>query len=138
MMEEKVCAKCKELLPITEFDYRHTRKIYMSRCRKCRSADQYVYQRKYPWSRTYKSITVRCNKKNKYGKKGIKNFLTIKDIKDLWFRDKGYLLKKPSIDRLDNNEHYTIDNCRFIEFSENSRLGSLYGWKLRREKASFG
>lgn len=28
-------------------------------------------------------------------------------------------MKKPSIDRKDNDEHYTYDNCQYIEFEEN-------------------
>ena len=83
---------------------------------------------KEPWLKVYHSIISRCTGKDtKYYKKGIKNFLLVEDIKKLWFRDKAYLLKRPSIDRKENNKHYTFDNCRFIELSENSRLGGY--WK---------
>lgn len=94
-----------------------------------------IYQRKYvyknrdkinkyfkdnPWLKTYGYISNRCNcKKTCYYKKGIKNKITEKELKILWFRDKGYLMKRPSIDRIDPKGHYTLNNCRFIELKEN-------------------
>jgi hypothetical protein len=38
----------------------------------------------------------------------------------LWFRDKAYLLKEPSIDRINNDGDYCFKNCQFIEKPENS------------------
>lgn len=82
---------------------------------------------KEPWFNILNSIKQRCNNpKNKYykwyGKRGIQNnFKSANDIKFLWFRDKAHLMKKPSIDRIDNDGNYCIENCRFIELSENCR-----------------
>lgn len=70
-------------------------------------------------------IRQRCNNPNSrayehYGARGIQTMLTLQDLEFLWSRDKGIKLKRPSIDRIDNNSHYIVGNCRFIELSENS------------------
>lgn len=88
-----------------------------------------------PWRRHYVSIKARCAIKDpshkhyrSYFLKGIKCFISLDDVKYLWFRDNASKLKKPSIDRIDADGHYEIPNCRFIELSENSR----------RPKSTFG
>ena len=71
----------------------------------------------------YRGIRSRCNHN-----KGYKDLppitISLEDMFILWNRDKAYLLKKPSIDRKDNNKGYTFDNCRFIELSLNIGLSS--------------
>lgn len=75
-----------------------------------------------PWEKTYKRISTRC----KYKKsstyeyyKNIKIEITTKDLKELWFRDKAYLMDKPSIDRINSKDNYTKKNCRYIELFKN-------------------
>lgn len=80
---------------------------------------------KFPWNSIHHSAKQRCNNPNNshyknYGGRGIKFFITLAEIKELWFRDRAYLLKVPSIDRKDNNGNYTFDNCRFMELSDNA------------------
>lgn len=82
------------------------------------------HYKKYPWNRVYRNIQDRCNNPNTgnykyYGAKGVKAIINKDQLKFLWFRDRAYNMEKPSIDRIDNNGHYTINNCRFIELSEN-------------------
>jgi hypothetical protein len=89
-----------------------------------------------PWYSSLEKARSRCNNpKNAsykyYGEKGIVCKLTLQEVKFLWFRDKAYLLKRPSIDRENSDGHYEVSNCRFIEFKENSRLGGL---KTKRRK----
>lgn len=85
---------------------------------------QIEYNKKYPWRETYYKIKYRCNNKTYfgykyYGGKGIKCLITIEELKLLWYRDKAYLMKKPSIDRIDSAKNYEFNNCRYIELSEN-------------------
>ena len=111
--------RCKECRKEYSKKYsRKYRKAYREKCYKLRRE----YKNKHPWIKKFYTIHARCNNKNNhYYKKGIKNFLTVADLKFLWFRDKAWLLKNPSIDRIDGTKHYTLKNCRFIELSENHK-----------------
>jgi len=72
-----------------------------------------------PWLKHYYAARSRCFS-GKY--KGFVDFLMKREeFKDIWFRDEAYNLESPSIDRIDTNEGYLLDNCRFIENSENKR-----------------
>lgn len=84
------------------------------------------YREDRPWITSYCAAFQRCTNKNHhgykyYGGRGIKFLMTLEDFKQLWFRDKADKLKWPSIDRINNNGHYQLDNCHFIEIGENSR-----------------
>lgn len=84
----------------------------------------------FPWKRTLAFIKARCEHPKQpaykyYGGKGIKNFLTNKDLEMMWHRDKAYEMKRPSIDRIDSKGDYTIENCRYLEISENARRSAL-------------
>lgn len=76
--------------------------------------------KKFPWKKTLVHIKQRCeNPKDKfycrYGGRGIKCLITSEELKVLWFRDKAYNMKQPTIDRKKNNGNYEYKNCRFIE-----------------------
>lgn len=77
-----------------------------------------------PWKRRHDSIVARC-RKGRYADRGIKNFLELVDVEYLWVRDRAYRLRQPSIDRIDNDGHYTLNNCQFIEKGENSRKDKI-------------
>lgn len=84
------------------------------------------YLKNHPWFSSYTHAKQRCNdsKNNSYlfyGGRGIKFLMTLQDFKFLWFRDKAYLMDRPSIDRINNDGNYELSNCQFIEQSENSR-----------------
>lgn len=162
----KPCYKCRKVLPVTSFFKRPDSKDgYRSHCKECckgwkrDKSKSTLYRKNWiskhplqykgiqknwkkkrkietPWCRCYDNIISRCGKNGIYGKKGIKNFLTQKDLKKLWFRDKAYLLKKYSIDRINPKKHYTFKNCRFIELSENCREGGRNRWKTIKKNTS--
>lgn len=72
----------------------------------------------YPWLKTLRRIKTRCHPNAEYGKRGIKCFITAEELKILWFRDKAWRLKQPSIDRA-RGRHYSFKNCRYIELKDN-------------------
>jgi len=124
-MESKICKKCKKKKSISEFykDNRTKDKV-RNPCKKCLNTYNKNLKNKYPWKEIFYSINQRCNNsKSKaykwYGGRGIKCLITKKDIKNLWFRDKAYKMKKPSINRKDNGGNYIFSNCEFIELSLN-------------------
>ena len=95
------------------------------------------YHKKYwennPWVSHYQSAKDRCIRvKNPhyifYGGKGVKMLMTPKDFKFLWYRDLAFLMKEPSIDRVDSNSHYELRNCKFIECEENRKKGRIARW----------
>lgn len=83
------------------------------------------YANKLPWEKSYFRIKSRCSdsKNKRYGGRGIKCLITPLELKKIWLRDKGWLLKQPSIDRKDNDGNYEYKNCRYVERSFNSSKG---------------
>jgi transposase len=84
------------------------------------------YLKDNPWLSHYKAAKQRCtNPKCEsyrfYGERGIKFLMSVADFKFLWFRDKAWLLKKPSIDRIDQDGNYELSNCQFIELVANKK-----------------
>lgn len=74
----------------------------------------------------FTNIKARCENPNtkrfdRYGGRGIKCRISYGQLCQLWERDKAWLLERPSIDRIDNDGDYTMENCRFIEHVENIR-----------------
>lgn len=105
---------------------RDYRRQWLKKYRKEHPEIKINWQKRHPWYSSYRSAVDRCRNPNhiyykRYGGRGIKLLMIPEDFKSLWFRDKAYLLKKPSIDRKNNDGNYTLKNCRFIEFSENVR-----------------
>lgn len=94
-----------------------------------------------PWYRSLEMAKARCtnpnnNRYHRYGGRGIVVDITFIGMGLLWYRDKAYLMECPTIDRIDKDKNYTMTNCRFIERSENSSLGSKGNtvWRGRKHK----
>lgn len=93
---------------------------------------QVEYLRNNPWVQPLRNARQRCcNPKTKnyhrYGGRGIKILITIKEIREIWFRDKARDMKCPTIDRINNDMDYSFSNCRFIEREENIRKSNKGG-----------
>ena len=122
----KICNICKQNLPIEKFP-RHKRRSGTYRidyqCKKCKNKKENRYIKQNPWRKTYYNIRGRVRRNPSYNgeKRKIFNFLTFANLKFLWFRDKAYLMKKPSIDRINSNGNYILENCRYIELKDNLR-----------------
>lgn len=142
-MKTKICTHCKKrkLTKYFSFSNRDIDKL-ADWCKKCvhnynikhyqRNADykrlKYLHEYKYAkWNILLRQIRQRCSNKNHpsykyYGGKGVKCLITAEELKKLWFRDKAYLMKKPSIHRKKSNKHYIYNNCIFLEISDNVKL----------------
>ena len=122
----KSCTKCGIEKELSEF--RHSKDGKFGRtsyCKECLNQGDKLYFLENPWLRTFNNIHSRCtNKKIRsykdYGGRGIKCLITPEELKTLWFRDKAFEMKKPSIDRIDNDGNYEFDNCRFMEKDDNT------------------
>lgn len=79
-----------------------------------------------PWTVSYVNIGQRCHNENHpkykfYGARGIRRDISSAELKRMWIRDRAFLMKSPSVDRVDANKNYTFGNCRYIEFSDNRK-----------------
>lgn len=121
----KECKGCKKIKDISEFykDY-NTKDGLNKYCIICINFKRKKYYEEHPWLSSLRHAKQRCNNPNNkdfkyYGERGIEFHLTDAEGEILWFRDKAYLMKKPSINRKNNNGNYTLDNCEFIELGKN-------------------
>lgn len=127
----KVCKLCYNKMSI-KYNRTHKEKVnrnskkYYINYRKETIERTIKYKKLNPWITIHDAINQRCNNSNSsgyrwYGKKGIRNHLSVNDVKFLYLRDKAKEMKRPSIDRIDSQKNYFIINCRFIELSDNTK-----------------
>ena len=86
-------------------------------------------------SSIYNKMINRCYNENDkdykyYGRKGIKvcdEWLNNPVLFELWALDNGYI-KGLTIDRINPNEGYSPENCRWLSLEENSRRAGKVNW----------
>ena len=95
----------------------------------------------YPWIAAYNNIRQRCenplsNRYYRYGGRGIKCLINSKILFKYFIRDRAYLMNRPSVDRINNDGHYSKENIRWLELIENiSRSSKLkLGMKYKCKK----
>ena len=79
-----------------------------------------------PWGRAFKNIGYRCNNSkdsrfHRYGGRGIRREITTDDLRKSFEQCRAWSMKKPSVDKIDNDKSYTPTNTRWLEFSDNVR-----------------
>lgn len=88
------------------------------------------YRQKNPWVKTYKAIHRRV------WRYGVDMQMNVADLRYLWYRDSAAFLNRPSINRIDPDGAYSINNCEYIELGDNVRLArrskTRVGWTPER------
>ena len=103
---------------------RNNHRLWMANNREHLRKRSAEYRKNNPWYASYCAARLRCNNPKQtgyeyYGGRGIKMLLSVGDVKFLWLRDRASEMKRPSIDRIDPDDHYSLENSRFIELFDN-------------------
>ena len=122
--KNKICTKCKVNKKYSEFSICRNKKSGInSICKHCAILYYKNKKNEKPWINSYTSAKQRCTNPlckdyinyDKFDNEEIKFLLSHKDMNYLWNRDKGWILNKPSLKRINLNNNYNIDNCQFVE-----------------------
>lgn len=93
------------------------------------------WEERNPWYKFYNRMITRCKPYREYGKRGIKVLVSKDDVRDVWFRDKAYLMDNPSLDRIDGRGDYSKDNIQFIEYLKNIEKKSLFSQEKMKARS---
>lgn len=129
------CIKCNKerKIPVSDFI---NNKMYNCYCNNRKYKHDEYYERLY---RIYWHMKDRCNNPNNdsyknYGQKGIKlcceweqNFQCFRD----WALNNGYS-NELTIDRIDSNDDYKPENCRWITLSENVSRSNIENPRIKK------
>lgn len=83
-----------------------------------------LFRLRNPWYDHWRNAWRRCNEENhksfkSHGALGIKCIIQMHEVQFLYFRDKAYLMVKPSLERIRPAGNYSLPNCKFMEFIDN-------------------
>lgn len=123
----KQCTKCKEYKDESEFYKAIGNTNGLNKlCKICYKKEKNFFRELYPWkshlvNAKYRCTNPKCKDYPHWGGRGIEFHLTDEEGEILWNEAKAWLMKCPSIHRIDNDGNYTFNNCVFIELSENSK-----------------
>lgn len=92
-----------------------------------------------PWINSFHNAKARCTNTSahfypRYGGRGIKFMLTHDEVECLWKRDNAASMRRPSLDRIDNDGHYEFSNCHFMSASDHARKSAADRWKQKHAK----
>jgi hypothetical protein len=138
-MKKKQCIQCNKIKDITEFYFRKDNNTYRNECISCQNKRNSVWKKEHPerirelsqqhhkenpGKRIVRAIKYRCENPKcdhykYYGGRGIKCDITVSEVNKLYIRDNAKDMKRPSIDRKNNDGDYCYDNCQFLEYEEN-------------------
>lgn len=97
-----------------------------------------TWRKQTPWQQAYGAVRSRVcgySERDRRSYFGIKALVSCKEMRELFFRDKAYNMRSPSVDRIDPDGHYVKDNIRWIELSNNR---NNRGMNARTEKYLLG
>lgn len=123
---EKMCTKCKQVKKLCDFHKANDRAgKYYSNCKKCKLNRQRSLNSHF--RSAFKNIEKRLRRQNSYKNRKLtfnwQEFQVFKnDYKKLhaqWAKNNYKRNLTPSVDRIDNNKDYTMDNIQIITVHDN-------------------
>lgn len=93
---------------------------YKKRNRELFNSYNSLYWERHPEAKVLARIRTRCGKKERY--ELIECRITQAEIKQLWDRDNAGSMIQPCIHRKNSANHYTFNNCEFMEYAYHQAL----------------
>ena len=134
---DKLCVKCKKYKLLDEFSKNKAAKDNLNyTCKKCdvETWTKYLHTKNGKIHSMYGNMKKRVNRGKVFYHKYIDfscfekfcySSKIFNSLYDNWVLSKFEYKLSPSLDRVDNNKGYTVDNLQFLTHSENSRKGSF-------------
>ena len=127
-MDVKVCSKCGEEKPLTEFYLRKGSHINVCKTCKKEYKEEYLRSKKGIVTSIYNQQTYNSKKRGhpspSYSKKELKEWLysqkEFHELYDNWKASNYDTRLKPSCDRLDDYKPYTLDNLQITTWRKNN------------------